>query len=101
MTPPRIEWKINLGHLITLLMLLAGFIAGYAKLQARQDELEREYRAHEAYDDKRFDAFATKETRAARDQEVNTKFDLIMRQLDEANRRLARIEEMHMTGKKP
>jgi hypothetical protein len=96
MTPPRIEWKINVGHLITLLVLLAGFVAGYANLQARQIELDRRLSEHAAYDDRRFDSFATKETRAMRDQEVDSKFELIMRQLDEANKRLARIEALHI-----
>ncbi len=96
MTPPRIEWKINIGHLITLLVLLIGFAAGYARVQARQDDLEQRFQAHEVYDDKRFDGYATKETRAARDQEVNAKFDLILRQLDEANKRLERIERIHL-----
>lgn len=99
MTPPRIEWKINVGHLITLVVLLAGFVAGYARLQARADELDQRLHEHADYDDKRFDSFATKETRAARDLEVNAKFDLIMRQLEEANKRLARIEQLHMGGR--
>lgn len=99
MAPPRIEWKINVGHLITLLVLLAGFIAGYAKLQARQDEFDRQLHEHEAYDDKRFGAFATKETRAARDQEVNARLDMIAKRIDEANARLERIERMHMGGR--
>ncbi len=96
MTPPRIEWKINAGHLLTLAVLLVGFVAGYAKVQARQDQLEREFHEHQTYDDKRFESYATKDTRAARDQEVNAKFDLVLRQLDEANRRLERIETIQM-----
>ncbi len=96
MAPPRIEWKINIGHLITLAVLVIGFVAGYAKVQARQDQLERDFHEHEAYDNKRFETYATKDTRAARDQEVNAKFALVLRQLDEANRRLERIESIQM-----
>ncbi len=95
---PRVRWEINIGHVITLVLLLIGFIAGYARIQARQDDLELRFREHQAYDDRRFETVATKDTRAARDQEVDAKFDLIMRQLDEANKRLARIEELHMQG---
>ena len=101
MTPPRIEWKINVGHVITLAVLLIGFIAGYASLQARQDALEQRMHEHAAYDDRRFDAVATKETRAARDQEVNARLDMIAKRLDEANARLERIERIHMIGGRP
>jgi hypothetical protein len=101
MTPPRIEWKINAGHLLTLIILVLGFTAGYVRLQAREDELEQRFHAHEAYDDKRFDAFATKETRAARDSEVNARLDMIAKRLDEANARLERIERIHMIGGRP
>ncbi len=96
MTPPRIEWKINLGHLITLAVLFIGFMAGYARLQARQDALEQRTHEHEAYDERRFDAVATKDARAARDQEVNARLDMIAKRLDEANARLERIERIHM-----
>ena len=101
MTAPRIEWKINVGHVITLAVLLIGFIAGYASLQARQDALEQRMHEHAAYDDRRFDGVATKETRAARDQEVNARLDMIAKRLDEANARLERIERIHMIGGRP
>jgi len=101
MTPPRIEWKINVGHLITLAVLLIGFIAGYARIQARQDALEQRMHEHEAYDDRRFDAVTTKETGAARDAEVNARLDMIAKRLDEANSRLERIERIHMIGGRP
>ena len=101
MTPPRIEWKINVGHVITLAVLLIGFIVGYASLQARQEALEQRMHEHEAYDDRRFDAVPTKETRAARDQEVNARLDMIAKRLDEVNARLERIERIHMIGGRP
>ncbi len=34
MTPPRIEWKINLGHVITLAVLSISFMAGHAARDA-------------------------------------------------------------------
>lgn len=101
MTAPRIEWKINVGHLITLVVLLIGFIGGYGRLQAKQEEFDQRVHEHDAYDDKPFDAVATKETRAARDQEVNARLDMIAKRLDEANARLERIERIHMIGGRP
>ena len=101
MTPPRIEWKINVGHLITLAVLLIGFIGGYASLQARQDAVEQRVHEQVAYDDRRFDAVTTKESRAARDDEVNARLDMIAKRLDEINAGLERIERIHMIGGRP
>jgi hypothetical protein len=96
MTPPHIEWKINVGHVITLAVLLIGIIAGYASLQAREETVEQRMHEHQAYNDRRFDAVATKESRAARDQEVNARLDMIAKRLDEMNARLERNERIHM-----
>ena len=101
MTPPQIEWKINVGHLITLAVLLIGFIGGYAGLQARQDAVEQRVHEQAVYDDRRFDAVTTKESRAARDDEVNARLDMIAKRLDEVNARLERIERIHMIGGRP
>ena len=101
MTPPRIEWKINVGHLITLAVLLIGFIGGYASLQARQDAVEQRVHEQAAYDDRRVDAVTTKDSRAARDEEVNARLDMIAKRLDEMNARLERIERIHMIGGRP
>ncbi len=90
-----------MGHVITLAVLLIGFIVGYVNLQARQNAMEQRVREHEAYDDRRFDAVTTKESRAARDAEVNARLDMIAKRLDEANARLERIERIHIIGGKP
>lgn len=91
MTLPKIEWKINAGHIISLLVLIVGFIAGYARIQARQESMEKELHEHMATDAIQFASFATKETRLFRDKEVDSKLDDIIKRLD-------RIERMHMTN---
>lgn len=89
MATPSFEWKINFGHILTFIVLLIGFVAGYARLQQRQDSLERELHEHMAIDAAQFASFATKETRLYRDQAVDSKLDDIIKRLD-------RIERMHM-----
>ncbi len=96
MTLPKIEWKISLGHLIGLAVILFTFVAGYAKLQASHLSLYEEFHQHEVYDDKRFAEFATKDSRSFRDQTVDAKLDALSKRLDDLDERLARIEGLLM-----
>ncbi len=90
------EFKISLGTIISVILYIVLGYAAFVELRTNHANLDKEFRQHEAYDDKRFEAFATKDTRAARDKEVDARLDIIVKQLDEANRRLERIERLHM-----
>lgn len=96
MTLPKIEWKINFGHVLSLLILLAGFIAGYTKLQVQHEALAMEVQRHEADDKKMWETFALKETRKFRDDTVDSKFEAVMNGINDLKDRMKRIEEMHM-----
>lgn len=86
MTGPRwFELKVTLGNLISMIVWIILAYAGYVELRTNHFNLDRDFRQHESYDDKRFADFATKETRAARDKEVD-------RVLADINNRLIRIE---------
>jgi hypothetical protein len=76
--------------------MLVGFVAGYARLEARQNVMETDLHAHEAYDDKRFEAFATKESRSMRDQTVDAKLDALKAQIADLKADVSRLVEMHM-----
>lgn len=88
--------KITLGNIITLTVIIISFLAGYVRLQVRQEILEsevaaqtRKFKEHEEYDDKRFADYATRESRMQRDKQVDAT-------LSEILDRVKRIEVMHM-----
>lgn len=72
------ELKITLGNILTVLVLLAAGYAGYVELRTNYANLDREFRQHEAYDDKRFADYATKDSREMRDKWVDDKLSEIL-----------------------
>lgn len=102
-----IDLKINLTTIITVIILIGSWIAGYQELKAAHSGLAAEVHRHIDQDKDRFAALATKETGAIRDREVDTKissvqksvddkFAQILLELQDNKARLERIERMHM-----
>lgn len=104
MTPPRwLEMKITIGNLLTMTVLVIGFIVGYVRLQDDQVALWREHNTlatavkdHVLKDDIKFGQLASKETREMRDRAVDTMFQTISTQQKDIIDRLGRIERIHM-----
>lgn len=83
------ELKVTLGNILSVLVLLAAGYAGYVELRTNHTNLDREFREHQNYDDRRFADYATKEARVQRDKMVDEKLQDILE-------RVKRIEAAHM-----
>ncbi len=111
---PYFDFKVNLTTIITLAMLIISWSYGFGRFQGKVENIQSEHQIladevhkHFQIDEGRFAALATKETRAARDKEVDGRFDAMektykqllerfLEQQREINRRLSTIERMHM-----
>ncbi len=80
------EWRVTFGNVLTIAVFLGTIAVGWGQLRAQMDYLTGTFHEHTQYDDRRFADMATKETRVARDKEVDTK-------LDDIKMRLARLED--------
>ena len=85
------ELKITAGNVLTIIILLLAGYEGYVELKANHNNLDREFREHTTYDDKRFELLATKESRDMRDRWVD-------QQLREILERVKNIESAHITN---